>query len=57
MTDAERQERRRARLRGELEPWAPKPKKQPPQFPDEFLAGLQMLDLDELPGRPAARKA
>jgi hypothetical protein len=49
MTDAERQRRRRARLRGDLPPWAPKSQPQPPQFEDAFLSDLQVLDLDELP--------
>jgi hypothetical protein len=44
MTPAERQRRRRARLRGEIPPWQPKPKKRPPQFPDEFRARLTPIE-------------
>jgi hypothetical protein len=48
MSAAERQRRRRARIRGEIPPWQPKPKKRPPQFdPDgPLMAGL--ADLDDL---------
>jgi hypothetical protein len=48
MTAAERQRRRRARLRGELPRWQPAPKKRRPQFDADhpMLAGLH--DIDEL---------
>jgi hypothetical protein len=44
MSAAERQRRRRARLRGEIPAWVPKPKPKPPQFEDSFLEGLRALD-------------
>jgi hypothetical protein len=44
MTPAERQRRRRARLRGELPPWEPKPKRRPPVFDDDFVEGLQPIE-------------
>ena len=48
MTAAERQRRRRARIKGLLPPWTPKPKKLAPQFdPDSpLMVGLaNIVDL------------
>lgn len=51
MSACERQRRRRARLRGELAPWQPKPKKLAPQFaPDSpLLQALSSIDDMQLP--------
>ena len=50
MTPAERQRRRRARLRGEIPPWPPKPKKRPPEFAVDspLMRGLASIDDMEL---------
>ena len=48
MTAAERQRRRRARIKGLLPPWTPKPKKLAPQFDPEspLMVGLaNIVDL------------
>jgi hypothetical protein len=57
MTSTERWRRWRARRRGELAPWQPKPRPQPPQFEDTFLADLQVLNVDDLPGPPLGHEA
>jgi hypothetical protein len=51
MSGAARQRRYRARIKGLLPPWTPKPKKRPPEFdPDHpLIAGLVWLDDLPLP--------
>ena len=51
MTPAERQARRRARLKGLLAPWAPRPKRRAQQivYDHPLMQGLACLDDFDLP--------
>jgi hypothetical protein len=48
MTAAERQRRRRARLKGLLPAWTPKPRKRPPAFDPDSPLMRGLADLDDL---------